>query len=557
MVSTGQGNYQVLFTYVLILDVGMLVLAYLRKWNVINVMTYLFTMALFFGWLQTKCIGSILPPYKGALIFATAFYVLFIVMNIVNNIKEKRKFGVLELSILISNTFLFYGISMQILSNYHPELKGLYSLLMALFNLVCSWLLYKKFKADEKLVYLMIGLTLTFITLIAPVQLQGNYITIFWALETVLLIWLAQKSNIVLYRLASVLITVLMSFSLFMDWANVYSGYYQFALPVLFNKGFITGIVSSLSLLAVVLLLRKETETVKYLSIPFNPKVYSKFLTIIFLVFLYFTGLFELVYHLNETIVFGATIIIIVVAYHLLYFSMLNIVASKIGTTIYQVPMYIFNFINTGLFVLFFTTFPIMDFKENFMNGDTVYVGFIFHYLSLACFVFMAFSMNKATSNPLNKIMFSKALNTILISIAVIYISSSELVLHVLKLTLKNNPELMDIGGTSKYILYETTKTHIVKIGFPILWGILAFLFLFIGMKKANKTFRVIALILIAVTLIKLFSYDIQDASQAGKIVAFIILGVVLLIISFMYQKIKALLSDDTVIKDSESKNVI
>ena len=31
MLSTGEGNYQVLFTYILILDCGMLVLAYLRK----------------------------------------------------------------------------------------------------------------------------------------------------------------------------------------------------------------------------------------------------------------------------------------------------------------------------------------------------------------------------------------------------------------------------------------------------------------------------------------------------------------------------------------------
>ena len=73
----------------------------------------------------------------------------------------------------------------------------------------------------------------------------------------------------------------------------------------------------------------------------------------------------------------------------------------------------------------------------------------------------------------------------------------------------------------------------------------MSFVFLFIGMKKSNKTFRVIGLILIAVTLIKLFTYDIKDASPAGKIVAFIILGVVLLVISFMYQKIKALLLDD------------
>ena len=53
------------------------------------------------------------------------------------------------------------------------------------------------------------------------------------------------------------------------------------------------------------------------------------------------------------------------------------------------------------------------------------------------------------------------------------------------------------------------------------------------------------ALVLIAINLLKLFTYDIKDASEAGKIVAFIILGVVLLIISFMYQKIKALLLDD------------
>jgi uncharacterized membrane protein len=82
------------------------------------------------------------------------------------------------------------------------------------------------------------------------------------------------------------------------------------------------------------------------------------------------------------------------------------------------------------------------------------------------------------------------------------------------------------------------------------MWSLLAFMFLFIGMKNYNKTFRLVSLILIAITLLKLFTYDIKDASEAGKIIAFIILGVVLLIISFMYQKIKALLLDDAKDKD-------
>jgi uncharacterized membrane protein len=218
MVSTGQGNYQILFTYILILDIGMLVLAYLRKWSLINILAYCFTMLLYFIWLQVKVIGQVNAPYKGALIFGAIFYFVFVLMNIINNIKEKRKFAALELSILISNTFLFFGAGMQILGYYHPELKGIFSLLLALFNLACSFLLFKKYKADVKLVYLMIGLALTFITIAAPVQLQGNYITLFWALESVLLIWLAQKSGIILFRFASVIITFLMGLSLLMDW---------------------------------------------------------------------------------------------------------------------------------------------------------------------------------------------------------------------------------------------------------------------------------------------------------------------------------------------------
>ncbi|MES2566109.1 MAG: DUF2339 domain-containing protein [Bacteroidota bacterium] len=545
MVSTGQGNYMTLFVYVLILDAGMLVLAYLRKWNLINILTYCFTMLLYFAWLQTKVIGEENAPYKGAFIFAAIFYVVFVLMNIINNIKEKRKFGTLELSILISNTFLFYGAGMQILSYYHPELQGVFSILMAVFNLACSWFLYKKFKADEKLVYLMIGLTLTFITLTAPVQLHGNYITIFWALEAVLLIWLSQKSGIVLYRFASVIITLLMGISLIMDWVNVYTGYHEVPLMVLANKGFITGFVASLSLLAIVLLLRKETLSLKYLGISFNPEVYRTLLSITFAVLLYFTGLFESLYQLNERIYYGSSIAIIIGAYHLLYFSLLNVTANKLNNNKAQVTMYILNFINAVIFVLFFTIIPIVDFKESLFDGYTNHIGFIFHYVSIACFIFILWQMYSSIKKPGSTIVYIKVLNSVLVSLAVIYLCSLELILHVFKFVLPGRFASLTDDYSIKYVLYGLTETHIIKIGFPILWGILSFLFLFIGMKKSNKPFRVIALILIGVTLLKLFTYDIKDASEAGKIIAFIILGVVLLIISFMYQKIKALLIDD------------
>ena len=39
--------------------------------------------------------------------------------------------------------------------------------------------------------------------------------------------------------------------------------------------------------------------------------------------------------------------------------------------------------------------------------------------------------------------------------------------------------------------------------------------------------------------------YDISNISEGGKIIAFIILGILLLIISFMYQKVKRLVIDE------------
>ena len=68
-----------------------------------------------------------------------------------------------------------------------------------------------------------------------------------------------------------------------------------------------------------------------------------------------------------------------------------------------------------------------------------------------------------------------------------------------------------------------------------------------IGMQHKLKTLRIVSLTLFFVTLLKLFIFDIRGISEGGKIAAFICLGVLLLVISFMYQKLKVLiLTDDT-----------
>jgi hypothetical protein len=549
ILSTGEGNYKILFTYILILDTGMLVLAYLRKWNLINILAYAFTMLLYVVWLESKVMGDPYGPYRGALFFGGIFYVVFVLMNIINNIKEKRKFEAIEISILISNTFIFYGTGMQLLNYYQPEFKGLFSICMAFFNLVCSWLLYKKYKADAKLVYLMIGLTLTFITIAAPVQLKGNYITLFWALESVLLIWLSQKSGIVLYRFASVAVSFLMVLSLFMDWGSVYRMYRvdDITHMIFINKGFTTGIVSAFSLFAISMLLKKEVKenpeaVINYMTLPFHAKNYSIALKVLFTIFLYLTGMLELTYQMSERLDGDVAYFIIVMCYHLGYVAALNFVLGKYPDSAAEKVVLVLNYASVAVFLIGFAFQPLNDLRENMIQTYRNYYGLIFHYISLGLAIFLSWRIYKNVGTGNKNV---HILNSILISVAIVYVGSIELLLHIAQFTISTVPTPDNGLIISKFDEYSTVRRHVVKIGYPVLWGLLAFAFLFFGMKNKNKTLRIAALALIGITLLKLFLFDIKHASEAGKIVAFILLGVVLLIISFMYQKIKALLIDD------------
>ena len=81
--------------------------------------------------------------------------------------------------------------------------------------------------------------------------------------------------------------------------------------------------------------------------------------------------------------------------------------------------------------------------------------------------------------------------------------------------------------------------------------GLLACGLLLTGIKKQLKNIRITALVLLGLTIVKLFVYDIRNASETGKIIAFILLGVLILVISFVYQKLKLLVIQDKLTNDS------
>jgi uncharacterized membrane protein len=83
------------------------------------------------------------------------------------------------------------------------------------------------------------------------------------------------------------------------------------------------------------------------------------------------------------------------------------------------------------------------------------------------------------------------------------------------------------------------------RIGFPIVWGICSFIMIIIGMRRNIRQLRIIALVLFFVSVVKLILLGVYGGSQAGKIIAFIFCGVILLLVSFLYQKLKKFIFDE------------
>ena len=112
----------------------------------------------------------------------------------------------------------------------------------------------------------------------------------------------------------------------------------------------------------------------------------------------------------------------------------------------------------------------------------------------------------------------------IVMHISIIWISSSELL------------NWMDLSGSEQSY----------KLGLSILWGLYALLLIALGIWKKKKHLRIGAIILFSFTLIKLFFYDISSLNTISKTIVFVSLGVLLLIISFLYNKYKHIIADET-----------
>ncbi|WP_430936080.1 DUF2339 domain-containing protein [Saccharicrinis sp. 156] len=550
LLSDDSGNVLTLFTYIAIINVGILFISLKKYWKPLYYVSFGLSWLMFFMWYLPEY--KFEPYFALALTFASIFFISFYITFLAYKLQKNEVFKRPDIILLLANSFIFYGIGYSLLDKQigYEQLLGLFTLCNAIVHFTVGLIIHQQKLADKNLYNLVTGLVLVFVVIAIPVQLDGNWVTLLWAGLGALLYWIGKTKEVSLYELLSYPLMLLAFFSLLHDWMfnyNVpYSGVDK-SLVSIFNINFLS---SSLVIAAFAFIQyvqhKNQSHLLEY------PRISQRFTYVIpgMLLFVtYYAFKMEISYYWNHLLVDTRISVkpegkdyynfisnydlnrfktIWLYNYSMLFAAILSLINLKkiksislayvtLGASVLIIGLFITN----GIYTL-------GELRDSYVlqsQSEYFHRGFFNVAMRYVCVAFVATLMyfaylNLHINNLLNK-----------------YRLYFDLLLHITIITMLSNELVTWLSVNGFESVYKTTLS--------ILFGVYSLAIIILGMVQKRQHLRIGGMSLFAVTLLKLFFYDLTNLSTIQKTIVFVSLGVLLLVISFLYNKYKPVVNEE------------
>ncbi|MEP6947069.1 MAG: DUF2339 domain-containing protein [Acidobacteriota bacterium] len=559
LLSDNSGNYLFLFSYMAIINCGILAISISRYWKLLFLSSFIVTWAIFFAWFIDKYAAA--EHFWLALSFSAVFFAIFyaatLIHGVVHSEDETAESGIS----IVATSLVFYGFGYAIMDSRadFQKYEGLFTAGHALMHSATAQVIGRLRYSASNLVTVLAALIITFVTIAVPVQFDGRVVTLVWTVEAAVLFWFGRIKTIRIFEYFAYPLMVLASGSLAYDWATLYA---ERSMDVsilnrqpILNGDFVTALVFVAGFGAIHLINQKYNESSvidDFLVRGFGIVVGAMTVFVMWNLFrieidnyhhLLIVGQrsvhdlsslteptlrrgsddvvrFNAIWQLNYTMAF------------LTLFGAVNLrrirsaIAEFSGLFLSILALAIYS--TFGMFILYElrVSYMIPDPQTveiaGSMNIAIRYVTYLFAAGLLASLYFTLRSELVAASIP-----------------ETIIESGWDLLLYF-TILLTASAELIDL-------MAQMHMPDSTKLGLSILWGLYALALIGIGIAWQKKHLRIGAIILLAITVIKLFIYDVADLPTIPKTILFVSLGILLLAISFLYNKFTARIFDKPV----------
>ena len=499
IISTDSSSIISLQIYITILNIGMFCLAMYKKWAILPMVSFAFTYIILWG---TTALGSFsdseaVTTYPTLFAFATLFYVIFllpVVFILRTQYGENTRLGLLGIITANSFMYLIYGDFLLQHFEASSDTTAYLAFFIAAVNLAIH--LYLRFRVEEQdtLRNLMLGLAVTFASMGVPILFSAANVLMVWAAESVLLLWLFTKEKNRIYELASAVL-LLLTLGALAYYRTTDTFIHDTGDSLFFNGAFFVTTFVSIAyyVVAVIMQFNKElfSDTKRLIAYtPCNAIAYALGFSILFLAF---RDNFH--FHLEQPISEYASLLtanIMLLGGALILRKRFEISENKLA---YEISLYLAG-------ILFAMT------VWNYTDPEGLLLRWL---MALVTIAYMAYCMRGqllVTSNQRN-------LHT-----------EYSIISTLMWLTLTR-------------LLLITFNEVNFSTAFSLSLGIAAFILMCIGMRYHSKEIRIVSLAEFGIVIGKLILNDVWAMPALGKIIVFISLGAILLILSFLYQKLK------------------
>ena len=499
IISTDSSSIISLQIYITILNIGMFCLAMYKKWAILPMVSFAFTYIILWG---TTALGSFsdseaVTTYPTLFAFATLFYVIFllpVVFILRTQYGENTRLGLLGIITANSFMYLIYGDFLLQHFEASSDTTAYLAFFIAAVNLAIHLYLRFRVEGQDTLRNLMLGLAVTFASMGIPILFSAANVLMVWAAESVLLLWLFTKEKNRIYELASAVL-LLLTLGALAYYRTTDTFIHDTGDSLFFNGAFFVTTFVSIAyyVVAVIMQFNKElfNDTKRLIAYtPCNAIAYALGFSILFLAF---RDNFH--FHLEQPISEYASLLtanIMLLGGALILRKRFEISENKLA---YEISLYLAG-------ILFAMT------VWNYTAPDGLLLRWL---MALVTIAYMAYCMRGqllVTSNQRN-------LHT-----------EYSIISTLMWLTLTR-------------LLLITFNEVNFSTAFSLSLGIAAFILMCIGMRYHSKEIRIVSLAEFGIVIGKLILNDVWAMPALGKIIVFISLGAILLILSFLYQKLK------------------
>jgi uncharacterized membrane protein len=191
LLSTGQDNQIALMTYMTVLNLGLLSIAFHRKWDLLNGLGFFFTWLLYSAWYMRFYEDAKFWP---AILFLNIFFLIYAVVPFVSQVRSGGRSDGREFVLMGLNSLLAFGYSyVMIKGAYGTAWVSVISVLYAAVFLGLATYLYQTGRQELDAFVVMLAKAMLFLVVTVPVLFSKHWITVFWSAQGLALLWMAVR----------------------------------------------------------------------------------------------------------------------------------------------------------------------------------------------------------------------------------------------------------------------------------------------------------------------------------------------------------------------------